>query len=211
MKRNAQLVSIAKIQSSKRQVHDLNRIDAEDCDLIIYLTKKELSRRGQSHPKEYYEAGCTALKQYYALTVFDPLNMHAISDTLDPFWHSHILDTVSYDLLGKDIKGFMHHDPLNHLDIIKVAAVKKIYGYTRKVLSDIFGEENLDDRFHPAKMTTARMVCLHDIEPTNRRLASLKDILPLNPDIQKYRVNYSHDVRRMAVTSALRAEFRKEA
>lgn len=197
------LMSMVKTKMSKRQEKAIKRIDAEDCDMIIYLTHKDISRFGK-YDNEYFEAGCLALKQYYATTIFDPRNMHALSDALDPFWHAHLLDTVQYELLGKDIKGFMHHDPLNRTDIVKVGAVKKVYDYTVQTLGRIFGEENLDERFYPRRPAMSAMVCLHDIE---RGIIALKDVFPVNAEIEKLRQNYGHEVRRKTLKRELKRAF----
>ncbi len=204
MKPKTKLVDMVKIKMSKRQVNAIKRIDAEPCDVIVLLTSRELRRRGEKHSKAFYEAGCLALKQYYATTIFDPVNMHAISDNLDTFWHAHVLDTVAYDLLCKDIKGFMHHDPLNKFDTAKMAAVKKIYDYTRVVLERIFGAENLDERFHPSKSSPSILVCRHDVDKIGRRSLSTRDAFPVNPEMQKLRAKYSHEAVRKATINAVR-------
>ena len=37
--------------------------------------------------------GIENLKRYYAVALLDPLNLHAVSEQVDPFWHSHVLFT----------------------------------------------------------------------------------------------------------------------
>jgi len=198
------LLKMIKLPMSDRQRKAMERIDAEDNGMIIYLTAKHHQERGQSFPKEYYEAGCLALKQYYATSIFDRKNMHAISSALDPFWHAHILDTVPYKLLCDDIQGFMHHDPLNKADKQKVKVVKDIFSYTREVLIKIFGENNLDDRFYPSEPLDAVVVCLHDLP---EHLA-LDDVFEINPKIQKYRKVYGHEAREKIIKSALKEIFK---
>lgn len=200
------LLNMVKTPMSERQRKAMERIDAEDIRMIIYLTAKHHRERELYYPKEFYGAGCLALKQYYATSIFDRRNMHAISSTLDPFWHSHILDTVPYKLLCDDIHGFMHHDPLNKADKRKVKAIKEIFSYTRDVLIKIFGEENLDDRFYPSEPIDAIVVCLHDLPEDS----ALDDVFEVNQQIQIYRKVYGHEAREKIIKRALKEIFEQD-
>src|SRR5690349_12290865 len=97
------LSSLVQVVMSERQRAAVARIDAEDFTGVVRLARKEFAKQGKQLTDEYCHAAVLAVKQYYALTVFDPLNMHAVSDVLDPFWHAHILDTVRYKMLCDDI------------------------------------------------------------------------------------------------------------
>lgn len=199
------LLDMVEVPMSDRQRRAIKRIDDEDCSMITYLTRKHHKELGESYDQDYYDAGCIALKQYYATTIFDLRNLHAISSSLDPFWHSHILDTVSYEVLAEDIGGFMHHDPLNMLDAHKVDAVRDIYHYTQEVLEKIFGRKNLDERFYPSEPDGSILVCLHDVDYDAIELPD--DIFPLNSKIEQHRIYYSNEVRRRMIREALNSEF----
>jgi hypothetical protein len=190
---------MVKVPMSPRQEKAIRRLDAEDCTGVIRLTKKEQMKLGNFLSDEYYEQACIGLKQYYALCVFDPINMHAISETLDPFWHSHILDTMRYAMLCDALGGFMHHDPLDHADIDKVEAVGKIYEHSYRMICKIFGEENADPRFHPKEVPLASMVCRHDLEPVK----TFDDVFPEALDLSALREKYGHQAQRKMLAAQL--------
>ncbi len=154
------LTQMVQRQLGPRQLAALERIDAEDFSGVRRKVAEELGKQGRFVDSEYLDAGVLALKLYYALPVIDPLNMHAVSDELDPFWHMHILHTTQYALFCKESVGsFMHHDPLDHARLADVARVRFLYGYTLDVLREAFGE--LDPRFYPSHLSDEHLVCTH--------------------------------------------------
>lgn len=195
--------SVVRVPMSMRQQAAMSRLDVEDFTGLVRLARKELSKQGVTLPDEYCERAIVALKQYYALTIFDPRNMHAVSDILDPFWHAHILDTVRYQMLCTGIGGFMHHDPLDMENGAKVEAVAQVYEYTRQVLRQIFGDDNLDSEFHPHTLPDIKLVCLHDIDDDGVQNA---DVFPENPRCVSLRRAYGHRGQREAIVAGLRAK-----
>ncbi len=189
------LVSTVRVLMSSRQKQAMLRLDAEDCRGIILLTQKEQKKQGNRLTDEYCERACIALKQYYALSIFDSRNMHAISELLDPFWHAHILDTMRYGMLCNAIGGFMHHDPLDHCDEAKVSAVVRVYTYSYNVLGRIFGVDNLDPDFHPKTPSRASMVCRHDLETQN----VYDDVFPEFSDLRHLRDLYGYEAQRSMI------------
>ncbi|WP_162820044.1 hypothetical protein [Kordia sp. SMS9] len=199
--RTTSLRKMAKNDITKYQKRALKRLDAEDLEMIKFLVKKIHKEKGKKRDENYYNEGCTALFQYYTTAILDPFNMHAISDELDDFWHAHVIDTVSYDLLCKDLGFFMHHDPLNPKDIKKEKDVKIVYEYTRrKVLPSIFGEKNLSKIFHPIK---TKLVCLHDLEITNHALFSVEGFFPEHTKMQTIKAKYGHAARKLKIRQGL--------
>lgn len=190
---------MVRLPMSPRQERAMRRLDAENFSGVISLTKKELKKQGIILSDEYCNQACIGLKQYYALCVFDPLNMHAISETLDPFWHSHILDTMRYAMLCEELGGFMHHDPLDHADQEKVLAVGVVYNHSYKMICKIFGEENTDTRFHPKDVPLASMVCRHDLEAAQ----VFDDVFPEDIEMSGLREKYGHQAQRQALAAQL--------
>lgn len=140
------------------------------------------------------------MKQYYTTAIFDPYNLHAVSDNLDRFWHEHVIDTARYSLLCSDIEGFMHHDPLDRTDLSKVSAVAQVYKYTRKVLVKIHGEDNLSEDFFPARPEMDILVCRHDVEPYS---ATWDDAFPIDKDIIKIKNKYGNSAKVSNIKSRL--------
>jgi hypothetical protein len=196
------LKKMARRKATEYQKRALKRLDSEDTRMIKFLVKKIHREKGKKKSESYYDEGCTALFQYYATAIFDPFNMHAISEELDDFWHAHVIDTVSYDLLCKDIGFFMHHDPLDVKDTKKENDVKIVYNYTRqKVLASIFGDDNLSKIFHPKR--TANYVCLHDLEITSSALFSSEGFFPEDTKMQSIKAKYGHAARKLKIKQGL--------
>jgi hypothetical protein len=180
------------LDMTEPQSRAMQRVAAEDFENVKFLTRRHHRKLGIEHDDEYYESGCAALTQYYATAIFDPKSVHAISEELDDFWHSHIVDTVPYQMLAQDLGLFMHHDPLDNADKEKAAHVERVYRYTRdEVLPRLFSEGSLDSRFHPHETS---LVCLHDVDCLAREL--LADT-PFDPpgDILEVKALYGHHRR----------------
>lgn len=197
------ILPTVRVPMSERQRHAMERLDAENFVGVVRLTRKELAKQGVEFSDDYCSRAITGLKQYYALTIFDPRNMHAVSDVLDPFWHAHILDTVRYQMLCEALGGFMHHDPLDTEDREKVSAVGRVYEYTYSTLCRIFGEDNLDEEFHPSTLPEASLVCRHDID--DDVAATYSDVFPEVPELAGLRARYGHNAQRIMIADELAA------
>lgn len=159
----------------------LRFIDETDFSSIRRKVALDLAKIGIIADEGYLDEGILALKQYYAIAVLDPKNMHAVSDTVDPFWHVHILHTEEYiDFCNRLIDGYLHHDPLDHEKLQAVGMMDRLYRYTVGCYKQFFNYVN--PTFFPAELPVYRLVCKH-------MLVTSKDIwqhglLPENPDMQ---------------------------
>ncbi len=107
--------------------------------------------------ERYVERGILALKQYYAIAVLDPLNMHAVSTEVDPFWHTHILFTEDYaEFCQKLVGTYVHHTPLDEDDSAEVERIKRLYAWTLQSFDEVFER---DREFFPDNPD--RYVCEH--------------------------------------------------
>jgi hypothetical protein len=191
----AKLTAQVRITASDRQIAALERIDKEDFNLVVYKTKKAFEEREIHPPEIFFEDGIMSLKQYYCTTIFDPYNCHAVADNLDRFWHEHVLDTARYSILCRDLKGFMHHDPLDRRNLDKVAAIGQVYLYTYKVLVKIFGKKNLSEDFFPEKPEIDILVCRHDVHPIPDTKTAWDDVFPVNKTIEEIREKYGNQAK----------------
>jgi hypothetical protein len=163
------------------------RIDAENFDPVKKKLSADFARLGIDRGKDYLESGILALKQYYAVALLDPNNSHAISDTLDPFWHAHILFSRQYASFCEDVVGvYMHHIPLDHDATEQVNNVETLYGYTANdAMQKLFSF--IDERFWPINLPRERLVCLHYGSTVDQQEIYSKEVysralLPKNPD-----------------------------
>ena len=197
------LLKMVKVKTSARQKAVIERINKEDFSLVVYKTRKAYRERGLERPDSFYEEGVRSLKQYYTTAVFDPENLHAVSDDLDRFWHEHIVDTARYELLCKDMQAFMHHDPLDRTTLPKVCSIVQVYQYTQKVLTKIYGAENLSPIFFPVKPEVDILVCRHDLDVDEREKATWKDIFPIDNEIAKIKAQYGNKAKIVALKKEL--------
>ena len=148
------------------QLKALRFIESSNLDMVAKHTGKDLRKMGAEVSQNYLDRGILALKMYYALPVIDPNNYHAVSDNLDPFWHSHILFTSEYTEFSIEAVGaYMPHQPLDHEDHPRVDAVGQAYKYTSECLDQIFSWH--DEEFFPKEIELDRICCTHgcsDIE-----------------------------------------------
>jgi hypothetical protein len=143
-----------------RQRDAVQRIESEEFASILKKTAHELEDRGWVLTSNYLARGELALKQYHVVAVLDPRNEHAISDTLDPFWHSQILHTREYVRFCEDVMGhYIHHQPLDHEDKRAVARLRWLYAHTHRRIVEIFGA--VDPEFFPFPIPDSRLVCMH--------------------------------------------------
>lgn len=138
----------------------INLIDQNDYTGVLRKVREETAKYNVAHPDVWYTEGLLALKQYYAVALLDGMNMHAVSDRVDPFWHAHILHTKQYTQFCDDVVGgYMHHEPLDPEDIIAVNHVATLYNFTRKRYDEIFKYTN--DQFNPRTLSTDELICVH--------------------------------------------------
>ena len=110
--------------------------------------------------EDYMQGMLFALKQYYALPVLDPFNMHAVSFEVDDAWHAHMLCSKDYaDFCSKVVGYFMHHEPLDRENPRAVAHVRVQYEYTIECMHKWF--ESVDEKFWPRDVSDARLICWH--------------------------------------------------
>ncbi len=149
-----------RISLSDFHIKRIRRIDEEDFSPIKKKYMKDCMLAGNPVTEEYVDRGILALKQYYAVALLDPNNSHAVSDTVDPLWHTHMLFSQRYMDFCNDVVGvYMHHMPLDHDYELGVENVAKLYDYTREVL-DLFFEQ-IDEHFWPRTMPRERLICWH--------------------------------------------------
>lgn len=178
------LMETIAVRMSSRQKVSVLRIDSEDFSGVVRKTKEELEKAGVKLTEDYIGRGILSLKQYYALPIFDPLNMHAVSDTIDPFWHAHILHTEQYmSFCDEAIGVYMHHDPLDHGVREEVAHVRFLYGYTRKVMDQLFA--SVDSEFFPHTLPDDALVCTHQNDIRYLSSSEQKFIFPIVSEAQK--------------------------
>lgn len=138
----------------------IRRIDQEDFAPVVKKMRKDAAAAGISLSDEYLDRGILALKQYYAIALLDPNNSHAVSDTVDPFWHTHLLFSQRYHAFCEDVVGvYMHHVPLDHDSANQVDNVDALYAYTRRTMSRLFSI--VDGDFWPGELPRARLICMH--------------------------------------------------
>lgn len=140
-------------------VERLRLIDEFDYAHVAKKTCEELREKGMVVDPAYLGRGIEALKQYYAVALLDPDNMHAVSETVDPFWHSHIIFTREYHDFCQQVFGqYIHHQPLDKGDAAQVEKVRRLYQYTHNLYSRMF--RHLDPHWWP-EPSKAGMVCTH--------------------------------------------------
>lgn len=154
------LMSTIKTELTPFHQERIAQIDAEDFSHVERKVREELAKQGITPSQEFIDAGILALKQYYAVALLDPVNQHAVSDTIDPFWHAHILHTKRYFAFGEKIFGqYIHHTPLDHADRDEVARVGRLYAFTAQVYRQMFSYVNPD--FYPVELPDVRLICYH--------------------------------------------------
>lgn len=135
-------------------------IDHHDYSGVLRKVREDLVKLGQMREQEWYDEGLLSLKQYYAIALLDGMNMHAVSNNVDPFWHAHILHTKQYVKFCDDaVGGYMHHDPLNHADTVAVEHVESLYHFTRDRYEEVFSW--ISERFNPRTLLRNELICVH--------------------------------------------------
>lgn len=153
------LIETVKVPISDRQKRIFQLIDEEDFSGVTKKVFHELKMRYKIATKEYLTEGILALKQYYAICFMDN-NPHAISDTLDPFWHSHILHTVDYHKFCEKCEiDYMHHVPNDPDNTKESESLRILYDHTQRVFSKCFNW--VSPVFNDPNTKTENLVCKH--------------------------------------------------
>lgn len=164
-------------QLSPLQLERLARIDAEDFAPVRAKVKADMLKLGVEVIDDWLDRGILALKQYYAVAVLDPLNRHAVSDAIDPFWHAHILHTKQYMSFCDDVTdGYIHHEPLDHANRAAMDEIRALYDYTAQCYKQLF--MFIDAEFFPEVLDDERLVCKH-MEVRSPALRAVA-VLPMN-------------------------------
>lgn len=147
-----------KIHISEFHRQRLELIDNFDYSNVLWKVKADL---GAIATEEYLKEGIENLKKYYAVALLDPLNEHAVSEKVDPFWHSHILFTKEYmDFCNSIFNQYIHHEPLNPLNRSEVRQVTSLYDYTLDIYNELFYDMS-DDWWPPADSGLFNAICRH--------------------------------------------------
>lgn len=173
------LIKTIKIPINAYQRNSVERIDREDFSLVKIKAKKQLILEKKPHDAATLEKGILALKQYYAVAVFDAKNPHAVSDEVDPYWHAHILDTKRYAKFCEEAIGyFMHHQPNNPNNIKEMDFLERAYQYTVEVYGKIYSYFDTD--MMPLEMNPENLICFHFGNSAPSKTA----IFDLHPDME---------------------------
>lgn len=150
-----------KVELHPQHLSRIQRIDNEDYTDVRVKAQKLLIENGINPSSNYLDAGIVGLKQYYALALLDPVNGHAVSAEIDPFWHAHMLFSEKYMSFSHDVVGgYMHHTPHNCANKKEVKNLRNLYKYTISVLDKIFGE-SIDLLMWPRKVKDVHLICFH--------------------------------------------------
>lgn len=159
-KQHLSIFSALQVTIHPEQRQRLLTIDLEDFSGVERKVREHFVELGQEVSDDYINRGINALKQYYAIALLDPANAHAVSRTVDPFWHAHILHTEQYmGFCNRVVGEYMHHQPLDHARLDHVDIIRRLYGYTLEVLMQFFSVVNPE--FWPSKVTDAELICMH--------------------------------------------------
>lgn len=130
------LLSLIKLKVSDFHAEKIRLIDEFDYSNIRWKVRQEL---GSFVSEEYLDEGIENLKKYYVVALLDPLNEHAVSARVDPFWHVHILFTRDYiSFCSSVFNQFIHHEPLNEADELEVQRIIGLYAYTQDIYTEMF-------------------------------------------------------------------------
>lgn len=174
------LVSTIALPVTEEQRIALLRIDAEDFSHVAKRVKKD---PGMYHgfDDKHLDAGILALKQYYAVALLDSKNMHAVTDRIDPFWHTHMLFSREYTAFCEEAFGhYLHHEPLDHDDTERVDAAERLYNYTLGVYDKLF---SYYDRDVHKKVPRERIICVHFGATVHTKMYE-QGLFPANPLMQ---------------------------
>lgn len=154
----------------------LTLIDMHDFSRV----RQRVSKEQGITDKKILDEGIDNLKRYYAVAFLDPLNEHAVSKPVDPFWHTHILFTKEYTQFCIDVvNAYMHHEPLDESDSAEVERVKNLYEYTRLIYSKMF-KSTSDSWWPDSSVDESVVICQH----CPMSYSIYEPLFPLRTDIE---------------------------
>lgn len=103
-------INTIKISLSPLHIEKIKLIDNFD----FSKTAKKVDRDTHGLTSKYLAEGIENLKRYYVVALLDPLNEHAVSRYVDPFWHAHVLHTKEYiEFCSTVFDQYIQHQPLD--------------------------------------------------------------------------------------------------
>jgi hypothetical protein len=131
---------MALIDNIAVEIDDFHRSRIEIIDNFDYSkVKAKVANDLGGVTEAYIQDGIENLKLYYVVALLDPLNAHAVSRAVDPFWHAHVLCTREYGRFCREVYDqYVHHEPLDEDNQDEVAKVAELYAYTRDQYGKIF-------------------------------------------------------------------------
>ncbi len=85
---------MALIDNIAVEVNDFQRTRIQEIDYFDYSkVSMKVANDLDGVTSSYLAAGIENLKMYYVVALIDPLNAHAVSRSVDPLWHAHVLFT----------------------------------------------------------------------------------------------------------------------
>ncbi len=153
---------MALIDNIAVEVNDFQRTRIQAIDDFDYSkVSMKVANDLDGVTSSYLAAGIENLKMYYVVALLDPLNAHAVSRSVDPFWHAHVLFTRDYGKFCRDVYDqYVHHEPLDEEDTGKVETVKALYSYTLTQYDSIF--KSVDrDWWGSQTPLASRPICFH--------------------------------------------------
>jgi hypothetical protein len=152
------LASLKSAPNNPVLLNTLQAIDAEDFSRIIRITEKHQIADGKAITLSPEEV-TLGLKQYYGLIALSPVGTeYAISGALDPYWHTHVLDTQEYSAFCKRGPGrFIHHVPLDDDDRTEYDRVAGVYLKTGEDLRKTF--VSVSDKIFPPNADPENVIC----------------------------------------------------
>lgn len=154
------MLETVQVSISDRQRRIFQIIDkSADWEKVKAKVKEEMGYQGYQPTGAYLDEGILSLKQYYAVCFLDD-NPHAISDTLDPFWHAHILHTNRYFAFCEDVGiDYMHHRPRDYSNPNEVPVIKRLYVHTHNMFCKCFAY--VSPIFMAKYEEETQLVCTH--------------------------------------------------
>lgn len=154
------LVDCLQIQVKPIHLERLEIIDNEDfSDYIRKAAEEALRHNGKRPSQQYLDDGEFGIKQFYSLVVLDPINSHAISFRLDPFWHSHILHTKEYiEFCTRLVGEVLHHFPLERENDLERKGIKDEMEFTVEQLRKIYGND-ISPLWQVDEAIESRLIC----------------------------------------------------
>jgi hypothetical protein len=155
------------INTIKMDMNDIQRSKLELIDNFDYskVRKKVQEELGEKATDKLLDEGIENLKKYYVVALLDPLNCHAVSEMVDPFWHAHILFTRDYVKFCDSIYGrYIHHEPLDKNDSIEVDRVVYLYEYTMEIYAKLFTNNN-SEWWPSVESQNFNAICFHAKDP----------------------------------------------